>query len=87
MTKIQKSGFAGKGRIIDFKDAKGKITHWGSTEPHTLNESVWDVLIEISGRDPGWSVFGLSIMHGYHNVTLTLDNNNPSNPRFFGLIN
>jgi hypothetical protein len=55
----------------------------GTIEPHHLHESIWDAIIEMAGGDRGWSVFGMSILDGHHSVTLTLDNNDPQNPKIF----
>ncbi len=79
MGKLESSGRAGAGRVIDFETSRGRITH-GTLRPDRLHESVWDALIEMSGGDIGWSVFGMSLLDGDHSVTLTLDNNNPSAP-------
>ncbi len=79
MAKLGTSGRAGAGRVIEFEDKKGRITT-GTLRPETLHESVWDVVVEMSGGDPGWSVFGMSLLDGYHSVTLTLDNNSPATP-------
>lgn len=79
MGKLQESGRASARNAIEFNDSKGRITT-GIREPMTLSESVWDKLLSMAGDDVGYSVFGLSLMDGYHSITLTLDNNNPSNP-------
>ena len=82
MAKLQTSGVAGAARVIEFDDARGNVTT-GVRAPDRLHESVWAALIDLSGGDPGWSVFGLSLMDGYHSITLTLDNTNPSGPKVF----
>lgn len=82
MAEFQSSGIAGESRIIEFRDAGNKITK-GVREPVTLEKSIWEAVIEMTGGDFGWSVFGLSIMDGYHSVTLTLDNSDPLNPRIY----
>jgi hypothetical protein len=79
MAKLGASGRAGQGRVIEFEDNKGRVTK-GTLRPEKLHESVWDAVIEMSGGDPGWSVFGMSLLDGDHSVTLTLDNNNPGAP-------
>lgn len=76
---LQTSGRAGTVRVIEFEDKKGRITT-GTLYPDKLHESAWDAVIQIAGGDPGWSVFGLSLMDGNHSITLTLDNNIPSQP-------
>jgi hypothetical protein len=82
MGKLEASGMAGPARVVEFEDSGGRVTS-GTREPGRLHESVWDALVRMAGGDPGWSVFGLSLMDGYHSVTLTLDNNDPSNPRVY----
>lgn len=82
MPKLQAANRAGAPRVIEFNDASGRMTG-GVREPVALRESVWDAMIAMAGGDPGWSVFGLSIMDGYHAVTLTLDNRDPRSPRVF----
>jgi len=79
MAKLGASGRAGEGRVIDFEDTKGRVTK-GTLRPERLHESVWDAAMEMSGNDPGWSVFGMSLLDGNHSITLTLDNNNPGAP-------
>ena len=82
MAKLQASGHAGAARVIEFEDTKGRITR-GTLYPNKLHESVWDAVIEMAGGDVGWSVFGMSLMDGYHSVTLTLDNDDPSTPHLY----
>jgi hypothetical protein len=82
MGRLMTAGMAGQPQAIEFRNARGNITT-GTTEPVSLDRSVWDTLIDMTGGDPGWSVFGLSLMDGYHSVTLTLDNNDPSRPRVY----
>jgi len=73
MGKLESSGRASAGRVIEFEDKKGRITT-GTLRPEKLHESVWDTVIAMSGGDLGWSVFGMSLMDGYHSVTLSLNN-------------
>jgi hypothetical protein len=82
MARLRSAGRAGPGRVIEFEDTTGAVTR-GVRRPERLNESVWDALIGLAGGDPGWSVFGLSILDGYHSVTLTLDNGDPARPRVY----
>jgi len=82
MAKLQKSGHAGVARVIEFEDSKGRITK-GTLAPQQLHESVWGAVVQLAGGDVGWSVFGMSLMDGYHSVTLTLDNSDPRNPRLY----
>jgi hypothetical protein len=73
MGKLEGSGRATAGRVIQFEDKKGRITT-GTLRPEKLHESVWDTVIAMAGGDLGWSVFGMSLMDGYHSVTLSLNN-------------
>jgi hypothetical protein len=82
MAKLETAGLVGPARVIEFEDARGQVT-MGVRAPDRLHESAWDVLIGLAGGDPGWSVFGLSLMDGYHSVTLSLDNTDPSRPRLY----
>lgn len=67
-------------REIEFLDADGEKTI-GVAAPETLSRSAWESLLDLAGREPGWFVFGLSVMDGYHSVSLVLDNRNPDAPR------
>lgn len=82
MKKFQHQGLAGNPVIIEFLDKDGKLTQ-GAKEPSSLNKSIGKVLIELCKGIPGWHVFGLSIMDGYHSVTITVDMTNPSEPEIF----
>jgi Domain of unknown function (DUF4157) len=80
--RLQGSGRAGPAREVGFLDARGRPTE-GTLSPVRLRESVWDALIGLAGGDRGWSVFVMSLMDGYHSVTLSLDNTDPAKPRIF----
>lgn len=82
MARLQESGHAGDARVIEFQDKKGRITK-GTLYPDKLNESVWNAIMQMTGGDVGWSVFGMSLMDGNHSVTLTLDNNDPLTPHLY----
>lgn len=82
MAKLQQSSRAGAAQVIEFNDSRGRMTT-GVRRPETLSGSIWDALLALAGNDVGWSVFGLSLMDGYHSVTLTLDNNDSSAPRVY----
>jgi|tagenome__1003787_1003787.scaffolds.fasta_scaffold20989188_9 hypothetical protein len=79
---LQATGRAGAVREVGFLDARGRRTT-GTLSPVRLRESVWDAVIAQSGGDPGWSVFVMSLMDGYHSVTLSLDNTDPAKPKIF----
>ena len=82
MDALRGSGRAGDRVDIEFLDSNGRQTG-GTLEPIELSTSVWDTAIEMAKRDVGWSVFGLSIMDGYHSVTLSLDNTDLNNPKIY----
>lgn len=82
MARLQESGHAGDARYIEFQDRKGRITK-GTLYPDKLNESVWAAIMQMTGGDVGWSVFGMSLMDGNHSVTLTLDTNDPLTPHLY----
>jgi Domain of unknown function (DUF4157) len=79
---LQATGRAGAVRKVGFFDARGRPTT-GTLSPVRLRESVWDAVITQAGGDPGWSVFVMSLMDGYHSVTLSLDNTDPAKPKIF----
>ncbi len=80
--KLQSAGHATAPKVIEFFDERGKATT-GVTAPKTLRESAFDNLKRMAGNTPGWHVFGLSLMDGYHSVTLVLDLNDASAPKVF----
>lgn len=82
MEKIAASGYSSQAREVWFQGKNGNITK-GATRPEKLDESIWDTVLALSGGDPGWSVFTMSLLDGYHSVTLTLDANNPTRPRIY----
>lgn len=79
---LQGVGLAGPARVIEFNDERGKLTY-GVAAPRALRESVWDTLLGMAGEARGWNVFGLSLMDGYHSVTINVDTSDPSRPRMF----
>lgn len=83
MRKIAGSGHSGEAREIWFESKSGKVSKSGSLRPEKLQASVWDTVISLSGGDPGWSVFTMSLLDGHHSVTLTLDATDPAAPRIF----
>lgn len=80
--RLQEAGRAGAARKVGFLDARGRPTS-GTLSPVRLQESVWDAVIRLADRDRGWSVFVMSLMDGYHSVTLSLDNTDPAQPKLF----
>lgn len=82
MGKVGGAGHTADAREIRFLTRGGGVAH-GGARPEQLQESVWDTVIDASGGDPGWSVFTMSLLDGYHSVTLTLDATDPSRPRVY----
>lgn len=76
------SGRAGAAREIWFTRRSGKATR-GGARPEGLQTSLWDAAVAMTSGDPGWSMFGLSLMDGFHALTLTVDNNDPTAPKVF----
>lgn len=68
--------------ITEFLDTRSRITK-GTLEPDTLSESVEAKLFAVAGSEPGWHLFGLSIMDGYHSVLLALDNRVPTAAKIY----
>lgn len=66
LKKISKTG------VIEFTDNKGKVTT-GVTEPKSLSKSVYNEIMNLIGEQSGCFVFGLSIMDGYHSVTILVE--------------
>jgi hypothetical protein len=82
MGKVAAAGHSGEAYEIAFQSRNGRITR-GGARPDKLDESVWDAVLALSGGDPGWSIFTLSLLDGYHSVTLTLDAADPAHPRVY----
>jgi hypothetical protein len=82
MAKIAASGHSGLAREVWFEGKGGRITR-GGARPEKLQASIWDTVMSLTGSDPGWSVFTMSIDDGNHSVTLTLDANDPRAPRMY----
>lgn len=82
MALFRGGGRAGPAREIWFTRKNGKITK-GGTRPEALQSSLWHAAVAMTGGDPGWSMFGLSLMDGFHALTLTVDNNDPTAPKVF----
>jgi hypothetical protein len=83
MAKVAASGHSTDAREVWFRSAAGKINKGGAARPDTLDASIWDTVISLSGGDPGWSVFTMSLLDGNHSVTLTLDTSNPAAPKIY----
>jgi hypothetical protein len=72
MEKLNERGKISDKKIVEFKDAKGKVTT-GVTEPVSLTSSIYDTILQMTGNENGCFVFGLSIMDGYHSVTVIVE--------------
>ena len=82
MELYRSAGRAGPAREIWFTDRKGRRTR-GGARPEGLQGPVWRAALDMVAGDPGWSMFGLSLMDGFHALTLTVDNNDPAAPKVF----
>jgi len=82
MALFQAGGRAGPAHEIWFTTRGGRVTR-GGARPEGLQGNVWQAAVDMAAGDPGWSMFGMSLMDGYHALTLTLDNNDPSKPTVF----
>lgn len=82
MALFQAGGRAGPTREIWFTRKNGKVTR-GGARPEKLQSNLWQAAVAMTAGDPGWSMFGLSLMDGFHALTLTVDNNDPSSPKVF----
>lgn len=82
MSALRGVGLAGPPREIQFNDERGRLTY-GVAAPHSLRESVWDTALAMTNGARGWSVFGLSLMDGYHSITLNVDTTDPANPKMY----
>jgi len=82
MALMEKGGMVSSKKVIEFLDDKGRQTT-GVREPQGLSESPSAWLLEQCKGQPGWHVFGMSNMDGYHSITMTVDNRDPSAPKIF----
>jgi V8-like Glu-specific endopeptidase len=73
MGALQRYGLAQTPTIFEFNNAQGRLTY-GVARPDRLRSSIESWMMEQIG-DPqmsAWYLFGLSIMDGYHSVTLAV---------------
>lgn len=82
MEALRGRGLASARRDVEFLNEAGKPTT-GVTAPDRLRESVWGVMRGMTAGQAGWSVFGLSLMDGYHSVALVLDQRDPAAPKVY----
>jgi len=78
---LQASGNAGVATEFEFNNASGKKTT-GTSKPETMIGSMSAEAVRQANGQASFLVFGLSIADGFHTMTLTLDNTNPSSPTF-----
>ena len=83
MEMLKKQVLAGPKQTLTFYDKNNKDATSGAREPDHLKVQVFDILLKMANYDVGWSVFGLSILDGHHSLILTLDNNDPFNPKVY----
>lgn len=81
MDALATAGLATSRTDFEFLDAKGKTTT-GVVRPDHLGVVLLDELVTLANNAVGWSVFGFSLMDGYHSVLLSLDNST-STPRVY----
>src|SRR5262249_13355322 len=43
----------------------------------TGRTSAWDTIVGLSNHDRGWSVYLVSVAHGFHSATVSFDNRDP----------
>jgi|GEM_PF-2393885 len=82
MEALRKEGHASAPHVVEFLNKSGKKTT-GVSRPESLHVSILNALLQINQKENGWSVFGMSLMDGYHSVLLTLDNTDPANPKIY----
>jgi hypothetical protein len=82
MEALRQAGHATSRQDIEFKDAGGNTTR-GERPPESLSESLLARMQAMNGGAAGWSIFGLSLMDGYHSVLLSLDSTNPAQPAIY----
>jgi hypothetical protein len=72
MGKLQAMHLAEKPSRIELLTAKGRTA--GTLPPDSLQRSARAEIVSLVGAEPGWYLFGLSIMDGYHSVLIAVDN-------------
>ena len=82
MEALRGQGLATARRDVEFKNEAGQPTT-GVTAPDSLRESVYRVMLGLTNGERGFSVFGLSLMDGYHSVGLVLDHRDPAAPKVY----
>jgi hypothetical protein len=82
MARLTAAGWTAEVQEIPFLAKGGRVTR-GGARPEKLAASVWNSVLSMADRDPGWSVFTMSLLDGFHSVTLTLDASDPGNPHLY----
>jgi hypothetical protein len=79
MEALRELGLASGREVIEFLDKSGKQTT-GVTRPDHLPSKIADGMLALAQQEAGWSLFGLSLMDGYHSVLISLDNSDSTKP-------
>jgi hypothetical protein len=75
MAYLDSRGMVESSREIRFVDAADRpIVRGSGLRPDHPETSVWNAVLEMSDRNLGYSVFGLSLLDNFHTIILTLDN-------------
>jgi len=82
MAALERAGRSAPPRAFGFLDERGRRTI-GVSAPETLRESLFDGLVNLVGRTPGWHLFGMSLLDGNHSVILALDLQDPEQPTVY----
>lgn len=81
MNKLIAMGYGGGKITINFKDHAGNMTTGNTNPAGYLNKSLTETIKESIGKESGYFLFGMSIMDGYHSVTIAVKSN--GNPEYF----
>lgn len=84
MTRLRSASRAAKAEPFHYLSKTGhRIPKGGGARPERLENSIWDWIVDVTHDDPGWSVFGVSIMDGYHSVIVSVDGTKLGSPRIY----
>lgn len=82
MQKLKEQNLVSEPVIINFLDKTGKETK-GASEPEKLKNSLYDEIVKLAGEGQGFMIIGLSLMDGYHSITLVVDKTDTNNPKIY----
>ena len=71
MRRLQDLGLASKPMEFEFLDARGRPTT-GTAKPASLGSNASEQIMKAVGSEPGWHLFGLSILNGVHSALLAV---------------